>query len=245
MIRDGAIVRVKFCPGCSQEKRVSDAPRESEFPLNGRRPDGRVRGWKPICKKCFARRAKERRDQDPEAARRYSREVYRRLREDPEWAAFRRDYLRAYSARRRKEDPEFVERTLRRSQKWRQRKREEDPGFFSDARRAERLAAAEPSPLAAQGTQPRIPVEPFCRWLEGYAVASGIGQNEEELSRDLGLISRTLRYALGRKQARVEADVVDRALMNSRHVVCLDGRAIVTINDLYGEYLEANPGTLG
>ena len=233
-IRDGEIVRLKFCPGCGQDKIASDT-KKSEFSVNKRGPDGSVRGWRPLCKKCKARETQAYRDRDREASRRLARETTARIFSDPERAAFRRDQMRQWARKRREEDPEFAERRRQQGRAWRERKLREDPEFFSAARRAERAAFVSRPPSPIDGTSPRVLAEPMRRWLRAYEVVAGFEGRSDALAEHLGIEPRRVRSLYRRETLRVSVDIVSRALTNAAYVVEIDGRPIVTYDDLYPE----------
>lgn len=230
VVRDGEIVRIKFCPSCGRDKLVSEVSRESEFPRNGLRRDGRVSGFKPVCKVCYARVTKARRDNNIEAHRAADRANYRRRMKDPEYAAFLSDYWRTYQQERRDTDPDFVAAANARSKRWRARKVAEDPTYFSYRRELERRRARQQRRLDARSVvddnSPRIPVGPFRDWLLAQQARTN---NLEGLT---GMNQRRLWSVLNHEFPRISIDIVDRAIFRAPPVY-VHGELVLTLNDLY------------
>lgn len=238
---DGRIVLLKVCAGpCGRELVCSPIPEESSFALNGYGPNG-TRRWKPLCKTCYrdyqrdyrvkngehlranARAAHAARMQDPEYAARLRvqwRETKGRLVRDPEWKTRTREYARLWKARRRAEQPERVN---------------EDQRMYYALRRDREGKTVNHRWTVIDGTQPRIPAAPFRRWILSYAELAELEGNVHALARDLGIEPRRVSSLYAEEYDRVALDVVSRALTNARFIVHLDGRAIVTVDDLYEE----------
>ncbi len=231
-MRDGEIVRLKYCPGCERIKYVSTSSRTSEFPLNGRKKNGSVRGWKPLCKPCYARAAKGKRDAHIEQYRARQRAYYQELRENPEWMGFMKVYAREYRAARRKNEPGFAAKELQRHREWKKRKLQEDPTFFTAARQEERRKKREAEEQLAitSTTQPRICAEPFRKWIQAQYARTGT----DSLPMITGLAQRRIWSIMNGEFQRVSLDLVERALLRAPQVYVY-GRLIVTISDLYEE----------
>jgi hypothetical protein len=220
--RAGMLVRVKVCEACGREGRVT-SDRSSDFPLNGRWPDGCVRGWKPICKPCYAAKQKAIRERDIERYRAADRQAYRLLAKDPEWMITRRVYAREYRRHRRIIDPAFKASERERHRRWRAKKLREDPDYFTSARRLERYKhRADPPPVGPVGPQ-RVDNRPLRRAVEVYLEASSDGW--DPLAREIfptmgAMAALRLQRALGvrdywlkgerRRQQRISYDVAVR-----------------------------------
>jgi hypothetical protein len=234
-LRNGQVTRIKRCKECKQDKVVHEEPAMSQFAINGRRPNGTIRGWKPTCKACYAAQVRAQRRADPEGTRAKEREAYERLKQDPERMAVWRDYQREYARRRREVDEEFRRRCNERDARFRARKRAEDPLYFSPRRVRERSEAAAiraAEQAAHDQAQPRIPAEPFREWLIAY-MAQTDTIHVEAVASALGLVPRRVRSVLEREYERVALDIVDQALLACPFVITVNGREVITFNDLY------------
>lgn len=251
--RNGQTVLVKYCRRCRRVKEVE------EFHVNGVTPTGKT-SYRPMCKVCTDIVERRKWAALPiEKRREINRREYQRTMADPIRAARRRETDRL-RARRYREDPEYVARELERCRRWRKRKQDQDPDYFREYQRMQYRLQRE-----RQGFKPRVfatlrpvcphctngrrgygglcpwcnvPLGPFLLWLDAYQEESGIDQ-AVELASDLGLLERGLRRMLAHGQDHVEHATVDRALMNSRYTVEVDGFPIFGVDDLYP------PETLG
>ena len=93
------------------------------------------------------------------------------------------------------------------------------------------LPARQRRRTVVDGTEPRLPIGPFRRWLEAYRRARDL--SVAELGVELGLGERMARRYLSGDQGSVALDNVSRALTEARTVVTVDGRLVVTLDDVY------------
>jgi hypothetical protein len=151
---------------------------------------------------------------------------------DPELKAAANVRRVEWGTKRRDEDPEFRKSQARRSTAWKRRKMQEDPGYFTSTRRAERKARKAARTVVIPNTAPRLPAGPFRIWLEAYQRAWAL-PDAAAVARKLEICERRASGVLSGGQDSVTIDVVDRALINARLPVCVDGRTVLTIDDLY------------
>jgi hypothetical protein len=89
-----------------------------------------------------------------------------------------------------------------------------------------------PRRYVIDGTAPRLPSGPLRAWLVAYRLERGIAE-VAALAAELGLVRRRVASLLAGEQESVTLDVVDVALSNAEAVVFLDGRYVLTLDDLY------------
>lgn len=241
-VRDGRIVMIKSCANCGEDKIASTGP-ESEFPLNGwkdTKAHGPQRRWKSLCKICSAQYERDYRLANTEHLREGARRSYHERMQDPAYAKLLRDKAREQK-RREARDPVKLARRREREREWKRRQRKLHREKVNAEQRHQYAVRMErkgrvvrPAKSAIDGTQPRLPAEVFRRWLVAYDEFFR-SESVASLADELGLDPRRINCVLGREYERVAYDVVSRALTNARETVYLDGRMIVTIDDLYDE----------
>jgi hypothetical protein len=164
-------------------------------------------------------------ESDPKFAaqlRKRERAATRRWLESPENQAKARKACLDYYYRRKASDPESINETARMGYALRQERK----GRPVKSRRT-----------VIDGTQPRIPAEPFRKWLAAYKNLAD-HSTDAMLARELGITERRLRSVLAGEYQNVSLDVVDRALLSAPLTVTLDGRAVVGIDSLYPQQIQ-------
>lgn len=237
-VRDGRPVLLKTCAGCGKEKVCDADPARSEFVLNGVR-NGNQR-WKPLCRECYAptRRKANRSHAENEREKQRGRERYAAQKKDPAWRERRRQLDRA-SKQRRLEDPEKRERILAQAREGQRRRRRRRRKEVNEAQRMRYALRREREGkkvrrlrTVVDGTRPRIPMEPFRRWLVGWMAATGV-EGSITAGRWLGIDPRRITGVMNRQTPQITVDIVDRAILRSRVVVEVDGVPIYRFDDLY------------
>lgn len=219
-IREGRIERVKYCPGCGIDKLVSEGP-ESEFGIQHR--SSRT-SFKPYCKKCTQARHKARMKSDPEYAARI-RANTRKGQQKYLAKPGKREIARAASRN--------WQRNMRATEQGRQYLNESARLQYA-LRREREGKPVKHRTTVIDGTMPRLPMEPFRAYLLAYKEAAGIG-GADSLARELGLNKRRVSSVLAGEYKNVSLDAVDTALINAKWSVYIEGKLIITIDDLYGE----------
>lgn len=138
---------------------------------------------------------------------------------DPEHREHRRAYQREY-ARQRRRDPE----------KW-QQERELDRIRAVAKAEEEGRTIRHIRGTVIDGTAPRLPAAPFRAWLRAYQMATGLRGNEDT-AKELGIEPKRVSVVMA-GQRHVALDVVDRAILNAKVPVRVDGREILLLQDLY------------
>lgn len=221
--RDGKKVLLKRCK-CGRIGLVCDGP-EAEFYMSRRQ--GKLRPshlCKPCMKKHKTTRQRERYATDP-VLRAYRKAQYEKWLEKPGNREKAREANRRWRAKKKKEDPEY--------------KREYDRMNYRLRRMRKGQGAREIGPKSKRWlerhSQPRIDGELFRRWLQAYQEAYPYDLTQEELADHLHINQRSVSRLLAGEYERVALDTVDKALLHAVLCVELDGKLIITLDDLYGE----------
>lgn len=237
---EGRLVQFRRCsnPECGVEGPCLDSL-ESIFPI-GSRAGGKIH-WRPLCRVCFNAWQKERRKPLSEEQLEVRRARYHERMKDPEYAEYRRAWGRQYYA----ESPERRASIRAYSVEWRKGRGDRSGPWGDRIRENDRLRHAlraeregrpmRPRKTVVDGTQPRMPVEPFQAWLTEYGKVSGVGDAYDALGESLDVPPRRICSVMTSQYPRVSIDVVSRALTNSKWIVEVGGRPVVTIDDMYGE----------
>lgn len=209
---EGVERRVKFCVGCSGTKVAEDGASDSGFYV-AQRWDGYVTFYR-LCKVCTRAERQKRYREDPVFAERQKQARERWT--ERNWEQNRATKL-AWLAKYRQEHRERYNEMCRMAYHLRRQR----AGLPS---RPRRLAVID-------GTRPEVPVAPFMEWLETYRHARGL--DIPGLALDLVLNERRVRGLLAGENRSVSVDVVSRALTEAGCVIEVDGRVVVTFDDLY------------
>lgn len=236
---EGKLTAWRQCIECDAEGLCLDEP-EGLFIVKGRREDGSATHWSTRCRKCYNERQNKRRKEASREKTNARRRVrYREKMADPEFAERRRAYGLAYYYAH----PERKLRIQQNQKNWKDRRRKERGEEVRELSRIDRRLRLErdgktPRKRAVTVvdlTQPRVPAEPFRRWVAEYSRYSYYDVNSEEFAAELGLHTRRVFSVMSGEFEQVRLDVVSRALTEAQETVYLDGRMIVTIDDLYQE----------
>ena len=216
----------RVCADCREEKPLSEFWRKGD-------------GWQSYCKSCAVTRrrtwVKANREQVNAKRRQYHAE---RMASDPEYHRRHNRNSRAATLRMLT-DPVKREQYLESHRQYQRRKRAEDAEAVNEMQRIYYALRQERQGKSVRrlrtvidGTLPTVPAVPFARWLAEYARATGLGSSFD-IAADLGLNERRVRAVLAGEQCNVALDVVDRALLNARCHVDVNGRTIFTLDDLF------------
>jgi hypothetical protein len=157
------------------------------------------------------------------------------MRTDPKYREIRRAYGRRYYA----ESAERRQQVRRRAQEWSKRQRQEHRQEIRDRDRMDRQLRIERLGVPQRtrkhtvidGTSPRVLAEPFRKWWLAYIET--IEETSPTAALQLGIDPRRIYGLLKREFPNISLDIVDRALTNCQWTVQVDGKMIVTLDDLY------------
>ena len=183
--------------------------------------------------------------------RKIQRDIYARKMQDPEWKAKRAERVQRNLDAWREKNPEKYMEQHRRAMARRKKRLETEPEFrdeFLSRRREEgrvlRLKRGLPVREKYVGTTNAvIPIGPFREWLQAVIAREPDAPNggrglkadgRKALAGRLGTTDRSLYRLLNEGQPYVSVALADRAIHAYDSVVEVQGKAIVTFDDLYG-----------
>lgn len=231
VVLNGTPTICKTCTECHEEKPLT------EFYPRNKNPDGTPKYWASCCKPCDMKRVLRSQRKHPEKARARQREVRKRAYADPEWVERQRAYRRAYHAKN-KDNPTYKARRAAAHAKW---WASTSPGYRAQRNEFARIEyqlkqdREHPDRIRRRrkwvdGQRMFVKADAFGMWLthqKAYHQCSGL-----ELGALLGIEGRRVNGVLN-GATHVAVDIVDRALVNAEMQVVVDGRTIVTFEDLY------------